>query len=213
MELTSAKRRVLERLKRVDAATVAELARGLDLTDMAIRQHLAELESVGWVETVAVRRGRGRPAALWRLTVAADGQFEDRYADLTLDLIDAVRQALGQPGLDQVIRARAAKQIARYRRRIGTGEVGERLRSLATIRSEEGYQAEARRDSGDAWLLIEHHCPICDAAKACSGLCASELEVFRAALGDDVSVVRSKHLLAGDRRCIYRVTPVSAGPD
>lgn len=206
MELTSAKRRVLERLKRVDSATVAELASELELTTMAIRLHLGELEAIDWVEKTAPEPGsRGRPAARWRLTAAADRQFEDRHAELTLDLIAAMRSALGEEGLDRVIAARAAQQVAAYRRRVGRGSAIERLCALAALRSEEGYRAEVEEAEDGTWLLIEHHCPICDAAKACTGLCASELEVFRAVLGDDLSVERTKHLLGGDRRCVYRV--------
>ena len=62
-------------------------------------------------------------------------------------------------------------------------------------------------DSDGALVLIEHHCPICVAASACQNLCRSELQLFRAVLGDDVEVERTQHLLAGDRRCAYRVTP------
>lgn len=215
MELTSAKRRVLERLKRRDHATVAELARALDLTDMAIRLHLRELADVDWVEKVEPPAdgsrggGRGRPAQRWRLTAAADAQFEDRHADLTLDLIAAIRHAVGEDGLDRVLAARADRQVEVYRRRIheddAEPDLEQRLRALAASRSEEGYQAEVVAD-GDAWLLVEHHCPICDAAKACAGLCRSELDVFRRSLGEDVTVERDKHLLSGDRRCTYRVT-------
>ncbi len=57
------------------------------------------------------------------------------------------------------------------------------------------------------YLLVEHHCPICEAATACSGLCAAELDVFQAALGEGARVERVQHLLSGDERCVYRVTP------
>jgi predicted ArsR family transcriptional regulator len=50
---------------------------------------------------------------------------------------------------------------------------------------------------------------VCDAANACQGLCRTELELFREALGDDVTVERVQHLLAGDQRCAYRITPVA----
>ena len=62
---------------------------------------------------------------------------------------------------------------------------------------------------GEDMLLIEHHCPICNAATECQSLCRSELDVFRAALGDDAQVVREQHLLSGDTRCVYRITPVA----
>ena len=64
--------------------------------------------------------------------------------------------------------------------------------------------AEAQPD-GDDVLLVEHHCPVCSAATACTGLCRGELDLFREVLGDDVEVERTQHLMAGDARCVYRV--------
>ena len=41
-----------------------------------------------------------------------------------------------------------------------------------------------------------------------AALWESELEVFRASLGPSVSITREQHLLSGDTRCAYRITPV-----
>ena len=81
-----------------------------------------------------------------------------------------------------------------------------RVRRLAELRSAEGYLAEAVTDGQDM-LLLEHHCPICDAASTCQGLCRAELDLFRETLGDDVTVERTQHVLSGDLRCAYRISP------
>ena len=108
-----------------------------------------------------------------------------------------------------LIAAREKQMIESYGERLrGHGNLGVRVRALAAVRNEEGYMAEARADGKGGFLLIENHCPICAAATACQGFCRSELEVFRAALGSDVRVERSEHLLAGARRCAYRIVPV-----
>jgi predicted ArsR family transcriptional regulator len=79
------------------------------------------------------------------------------------------------------------------------------VNALARQRTAEGYIAEVVREKDGSVVLLEHHCPICTAAQACQGLCRSELELFQAALGDDVKVERTQHRLAGDARCAYRV--------
>ena len=66
--------------------------------------------------------------------------------------------------------------------------------------------AAVEQASDGGLLLVENHCPICDAARACSGLCTAELACFREALGDDVRVERTSHILAGARRCAYRIS-------
>ena len=63
----------------------------------------------------------------------------------------------------------------------------------------------AAAEDGDDFLLIENHCPICSAAKACTRLCKNELQVFQNALGPDTKVTREDHILSGARRCVYRI--------
>jgi predicted ArsR family transcriptional regulator len=48
-DMTDAKRRLVERLKRVDTATAGELAAEFELTDTAVRQHLEQLQELGLV--------------------------------------------------------------------------------------------------------------------------------------------------------------------
>ncbi len=64
--------------------------------------------------------------------------------------------------------------------------------------------AEVREDEGGL-LLLEHHCPICAAARLCTGLCREELALFAQVLGTGVAVERVSHILAGAGRCAYRV--------
>jgi predicted ArsR family transcriptional regulator len=202
------KRRIIERLKRADAK-VADLARTLDMTEAGVRQHLDALADHGLVVSrTGVAAGRGRPATVWALTDLAEDLFPDRHDDLTVELITAVRTALGDKGLAKVIDARGEVQRAAYERALPKrGTLRERVEALARIRAEEGYVAEVVDDpDGGAVLLIEHHCPICTAAASCPGLCGSELALFRDVLGPNVSVERTQHIIAGDRRCTYRIT-------
>lgn len=208
IDMTDAKRRLVERLKRVDSATASELAAEFGLTDTAVRQHLESLQDAGLVRRVTTLRtgaGRGRPAARWQLTAAAGGAFPDRHVDLTVELIESIRSELGDAALDRVIEARSKRQAEQYRALVGSGAVAVRVRRLADQRTAEGYVAEVV-DEGSDLVLVEHHCPICTAAATCQGLCRSELEVFRAALGADVRVERVQHVFAGDQRCAYRVS-------
>lgn len=208
--LTDAKRRIVDRLKRLDDATAAELARALGLTSTAVRQHLVSLAEVGLVQPQPrATAGPGRPSQAWVLTPLARELFPDRHGDLTVNLLTSVRNALGEKGLDRVIAERTRSQRAAYRAVVKpSGNWRTRAEALAAVRSAEGYLAEVvDAPDGDGVLLVEHHCPICEAATACQGLCQGELELFDEVLGSDVAVVRTQHLLSGDARCVYRIRP------
>lgn len=206
--ISESKRRLLDRLKTGNPATAGELARFLGLTDVAIRQHLLTLEAHGLVlQTPTKPVGRGRPAVLWSLTGLAQSLFPERHAELAVGLIEATREALGEEGLTQVIAARAEEQIKRYRTAMPpeSAPVEDHVKALARERTAEGYMAEVVREEDGSLLLIEHHCPICDAARCCVGLCRAELEIFQRTLGGAVSIERTEHLLSGRSRCVYRI--------
>lgn len=203
--LSSSKRRIVDALKR-RPLTGPELAAMFDLTTEAIRQHLNGLATNGLVQSSPRRTtGVGRPPVEWSLTGIAVELFPDRHADLTVSLIESIRAVTGEDGLDAVIARRTAEQTTSYRRLLRGAE--DRAAALADLRSDEGYMAEiVDAPDGDDRFLVEHHCPICEAATTCQGLCRSELELFRAALGRSMTVTREQHLLSGDERCVYRIS-------
>jgi predicted ArsR family transcriptional regulator len=120
-----------------------------------------------------------------------------------------MKKAFGDDGLDRIIKLRTVEQARVYRDVMGAKQtLKARLDALAAIRAKEGYMAEVRREpETGAWLLVENHCPICAAARLCTGLCREELNLFQRVLGRDVRIERISHILAGAARCAYRVTP------
>lgn len=198
--------RILFRLKTRGPESIADLSTAFGVTSEAVRQLLVKLEADGLVAFEDQRAGRGRPKRLWRLTETGHARFPDRHADLSLALLDAVRAEFGEAGLDRLIARREAEQRQVYNRVTeGVGSLEQRVARLADLRDREGYMAEWRREEDGSLLLIENHCPICAAAASCQNLCRSELNVFREALGSDAVVERVDHVLAGGRRCAYRV--------
>ena len=210
--------RILYLLKTRGPQTAMALGEALEMSSMGARQHLARLQSRGLVESFDQREQVGRPRRYWRLTERGHGRFPDRHEDLTIVLIDSVRELFGTRGLEALIVRKERDDEARYRSELrGCRTLGARLRRLAELRRREGYMADVERCSDGSWLLVENHCPICAAATRCQAFCRSELTVFRRCLGEDVSVERVDHLPAGARRCAYRIQRrgkrVAAGAD
>lgn len=201
------RRDILDHLKTDGPQEAAALGDALSLTPMAIRQHLYDLQAEGMVETKPVRRPIGRPAKLWHLTESAAKHFPDAHAELAVDLIQAVYDSLGEAALNTLIAERSDRQADAYRARLSAfSGLEARLDALAAIRTEEGYMAKVEKTE-EGYLLIENHCPICSAAASCTGICSMELQVFARSLGPGMEIERSDHILAGARRCAYRITP------
>jgi predicted ArsR family transcriptional regulator len=202
------RRAITKLLKTEGPSGSAQLAERLGLTAMAVRQHLYALQREGLVTAEERPVPIGRPAKFWRLTRDADRLFPEAYAELSVALIDSVKDAFGDEGLERVLTSRCARQRVDYGKRIKRGDpLQKKLQELAKVRTEEGYMAEIRAEGGGGFLLIENHCPICAAANACQGFCATELDLFRSVLGPGVTIERAEHIISGDHRCVYRVRP------
>src|SRR5690242_2425749 len=205
------RRAITKLLKTEGPIDSAQLAERLGLTAMAVRQHLYALQREGLVASEERPVPIGRPAKFWRLTREADHLFPEAYAELSVALIDSVKDAFGDEGLERVLTSRCARQRVDYGKRIRPKDsLDRKLAELAKVRTEEGYMAEVRREDDGSFLLVENHCPICAAANACQGFCSTELELFRSVLGPGVTVERAEHIIKGDNRCVYRISPQKA---
>ena len=199
--------RILFQLKTRGPADTLALAVALAISRQATLQHLERLVAEGLVSHADERRGVGRPRRIWSLTAAAQARFPDTHAQLTLEMLDAVRAEFGEAGVDRLITRREVVTTQSYIQALAPlRSLAARVARLAELRTAEGYMADWSPDPGGGFHLVENHCPICAAAAACQGFCRAELQVFRDALGPDVSVERTDHILSGARRCAYRIT-------
>ena len=199
---------ILYQLKTKGPQTAAPIAAKLGITAMGVRQHFYRLKREGLVEYVDERQPVGRPRRVWRLTSTSASRFPDSHAELTLEVISAVRAAFGDDGLQRLLEQRTRLQKGAYKRRMkkaGTGLLPQ-ARALAEIRRDQGYMAECIQQRDGSILLTENHCPICAAASSCQGLCREELSLFRSVLGPQARVERIDHILSGARRCAYVIS-------
>lgn len=203
---TSTRRAIINLLKERGGMDVVALSTQFSLSGMAIRQHLNALKGEGLVTTVEEARPMGRPTKLWILTPAANRFFPSGYSDLSVSLINSMKEAFGTEGLDKLLDVRNKNMQEQYLQHLGDSSgVKERLEKLAEIRTNEGYMAEVKEQDDGSLLFIEKHCPICEAAAVCTGLCKNELHLFKTVLGDNVHIERGEYILAGGRNCVYTV--------
>ena len=111
---TRTRRTIVNLLKQHGALDAAALAGMLGVSGMAVRQHLYGLQKEGLIVFEEEARAMGRPAKLWSLTAEANRLFPAGYAELTIGLIDSVRETFGEDGLEKLLSVRNDKQIAQY---------------------------------------------------------------------------------------------------
>lgn len=194
-------------LKKKGDMSISMIADEMDVTTEGARFHLLKLEKEGLVKSRSEAEGRGRPKQIWSLTDAGHSRFPDTHADLTVNLINMMRESLGEDAVEEVIKNHEERMRSRYANEIDDdANLETRIAKLAEIRTKDGYMAEYEQE-GNGFLFIENHCPICAAAKVCQGFCRAELNIFRNVLGEDVHIERTEHIIKGERRCAYKISP------
>lgn len=199
--------KIIQLLKVHGELNAKTLADELGITTMGVRQHLQALENTEEVIYTDRKVARGRPARYWSLTTKSHSSFDDRHEELTVQLIDSVREIFGECGLDDLITHREQTAFNAYQSALQDCiSLQEKLETLARLRSDEGYMATIQKEGNSYWLL-ENHCPICAAASHCLNFCRSELSLFQQLFQEQAEITREEHIIEGARRCAYRVKP------
>ena len=202
----SAADRILMFLKMRGEATSLLISQELSITKEGARKHLLNLAEEGLIRPEVKSEGVGRPSTYYILTEKGLARFPDTHAEVTVQLLKSVKNLLGENALDLLISDREKNTHDRYEKALArTKNLEQRLELLAAARSKEGYMAEWKKE-GNAYFLIENHCPICAAATECQGFCRAELSNFQSLIGKEYTVERIDHIISGGQRCVYKIS-------
>jgi predicted ArsR family transcriptional regulator len=193
--------RVLLYLRRNGEASVGELSRGLELTQVTVRRHLDELRRVGVVSPPEKRRkgGPGRPEQLYALTEKAEGLLPENYQDLARAVVGVLEDRHGAEWVRKLLLA-AGKQAAS-----GFGVVAERsdeafLPQVLAGLDCRGYLSAAGTWSGRRCITFAH-CPYLEAARASPVVCAFDQALLEKMLAEPVVLFR--RIAEHDEQCVF----------
>ena len=205
LPITTSFEKFLKLLKTKGPLSSLELATYLGITLEGARFQLTRMAGDGLVEATQATKGVGRPTQIWHLTIKGNEHFPDKHETLSEQLLESMQEVLAPEQMNAIINLREKKANQKYRDALkDIPSLEEKIARLAEMRNSDGYLAEWDKDEG-GFVLIENHCPICAAAKRCADLCEAEMETFKEIFGEQVSVERVDHIIAGSRRCAYKI--------
>lgn len=192
--------RILGLLRRSES-TVGELARALEISNNAVRGHLAILGRERLVEQRGVRRGTGgKPAHLYRIAPEAEELFPKAYASILDELLRALADRLDAAELDSLIMTvgeRTARELTN-----GPGD-GLRARTRTAARVLEELGGAVRVKEADGGFLIQgSSCPMDALVADHPELCRLAEALVSAIIGGEV-----RECCDRDRppRCAFRI--------
>lgn len=188
-------------LKRLGAATQAEVAREVPFAPATLREHLQSLVARGLVQRRGSRHANpGRPQVVYALTERANALFPSRSGEVLRELIahllDTGHGALLEAFFEQRVAARRPAALARVRQLTGVA----RAQEVARILTEEGFMALVGGSATQPTLRL-CHCPLRDVVSITRIPCRFEQQLIAELLERPLD--RLEYLPDGDPSCSY----------
>ena len=144
-------------LLRRASRTVEELAQALDLTDNAVRAHLATLERDGLVRQRGARRGSGKPAFVYELTPETEQLFPKAYGPVLRELLQVLNEHMPADEVEALLRMAGRHVAAKWN--VPSGDLRSRLEVAVDVLNQLGGMAELElRD--DTYSIHGYSCPL-----------------------------------------------------
>jgi predicted ArsR family transcriptional regulator len=185
--------------------TVDELAQALELTDNGVRSHLATLERDGLVRQNGTRRGGGKPAYTYELTLVADQLFPRVYDEIVAQLLEVLADRLAPELVSEILedlsRSLATGRVA------PPGDLRSRVEWGAAVLRDMGGLPEVEECDG-AFLIRGYNCPIGAVVARQPGACRLAELLLRQVIG---ATVYERCDRGVSPRCCFEV-PYDASP-
>jgi len=157
----STRGRIVALLRRA-SRTVDELAQALELTDNAVRAHLAALERDGLVHQRGARKSSGKPASVYDLTPQAEYLFPKAYGPVLHLLLDVLAERLTPTDMDAVLRA-VGRRVAEQWETAGDARSERRARVEKAVAVLNSLGGMAEVEQQDATSTIQgYSCPLAE---------------------------------------------------
>jgi predicted ArsR family transcriptional regulator len=207
--LASTRGRIITLLRR-GPRTVNDLAGALDLTDNAVRAHLATLERDGLVQQSGTRPGFRKPNLTYELTPDAGQFFPKPYGPVLRQLLAVLAERMGPDQLADVLREVGRRLAAGFAGEVRAADVRGRAEDAVRVLGELGGLAEV--EEADGRLVIRgFDCPLAEAVAGHPAACRLAEALLTELVGVPVAE-RCQH--GNPPKCAFALPPArGAGTD
>jgi predicted ArsR family transcriptional regulator len=189
-------------LLREGPLTVDDLSGRLNLTDNAVRFHLASLESLGTIKKEGVRRrhGAGKPADIYTLTPEAEESFSRAYAPVLAACVAELRDTMSSQQLIAFLKGVGKRLAAGLG--IESGSLQNRVAAASRLLNDLGGITVVEKGAG-AYHIVGRACPLSRAVESDHCVCAAVTTLVAEATGANVAERCDR---SGRPRCHFEIS-------
>ena len=196
--------RVLRTLLLNQKRTINELAEAVEINPISVRHHVNKLEAEGLIQSEEERHGVGRPHLVYSLTPKGMEQFPQRYLQLTLRLLQQLKENLSPEMINELFQELAEGIAGDLTKGINLDDLNleQRLKLLQDVLTEEGFMVNIIEDDGD-YYLVEASCPYHHVGEDYPEICVVDRELIAHFVS--TTPQRIECILDGDKQCKYLI--------
>lgn len=204
-QTTSTKEWILELLKKNQPLSVAEIAKMIGITEMAVRRHMNTLEKEKLINAEIIRKEMGRPVSMYSLTKEGEEFFPRQYANLTLSILKDIEALSGNEMVKELFTLRKERLKKEYKESLAGKSFEEKVKQLAQIQGQNGYMVEWEKKDNDTIYFKEYNCPIAQIAKEYPIACACEQSLFQELLETENIECEACMATSFTSHCLYKI--------
>jgi len=193
-------------LKNKGGLTVDELAKRLEITRNAIRQHLSALENDGLVSQGVSRPSGGRPEQLYVLTDSGKELFPRHYSWFAQLMVESIKQESGAGGLRERMDVMGTEVAQQLRQQYsGLENQQQKVEKLSEVMEQLGYNTKNVKVIDDMPMIEADNCIFHNLAIKNPEICQFDLALM--STFTDSKIDHQECMASGGNVCRFKFTP------
>jgi predicted ArsR family transcriptional regulator len=175
---------IIHHLKHSHGLTAGELAERLKMSYIGVRQHCAEMQKKGYLDSFRRAVPHGRPEKVYRLTTKMDPLFPSVSCEMMLQLLEQAERNFGPTAPEKLLHSWFQSKAEVWAMKLEKETVLEnKAIVLARLRTADGNMCMVESSSAGALRLVDYHVPLGALLEKHPGIAEIECDVLERLLG------------------------------
>lgn len=201
---TPTKQKLLNVLKREHESSIKDIMVHFDISEIAVRKHLRELISQGFIEEQSVKQEIGRPFHLYTLTSKGHATFPNQHEQLPLELLQDLEDLKGRKAVNDLLLRRKKREEAELLTELADKSFDKKVHHIMQHQTKKGYMIEYEKTAEGDYTIKNFNCPIYNLASSYAQICRHEMEMYQH-IFDNGLVDSDACLTKGDTCCSWMI--------
>jgi len=201
-KFVSTKEKILYSLKKTKEheSTMKDIMEHFSISETAVRKHLQELISNGFVAERIVKQEIGRPFHLYSLTGKGHSIFPSQHEQLPIDLLNDLEEVGGKQVVNELLLKRREREEKELFSALAHEDFVGKIKKLTKLQNEKGYMMEFRETPEGNYEIVNYNCPIYNLASSYGQVCKNENGMIKK-IFSEADVVSTSCIVTGGKYC------------